>query len=96
MLAVLIAPPIEELLFRGLMLRGLMASWGVTAAGVVVTTLFFVLHLFEAVRYWPAMVAILTLSVATLGVRLRTGSVVAATAVHAAYNAALAVAVYVT
>ena len=27
-LAVLIAPPVEELLFRGVMLRGMIASWG--------------------------------------------------------------------
>lgn len=95
-LAVLIAPPVEELLFRGLMLRGMMASWGVTAAGIVVTILFFVLHLFEAAGYWPAMIAIITLSVVTLIARLRTGSVVAATVVHAAYNAALSIAVYAT
>jgi len=95
-LAVFIAPPVEELLFRGLMLRGLIASWGVTAAGTIVTILFFVLHLFEAIGYWPGMIAILVLSIVTLLARLRTGSVVASTAVHAAYNATLAVAVYAT
>lgn len=94
-LAVFVAPPVEELLFRGLMLRGLMASWGRTAAGIVVTLLFFALHLFEAANYWPAMAAIMTLSILTLLARLRTGSVVAAIAVHAAYNLALVVAVYV-
>ena len=55
------------------------------------TTLLFVLHLFEAGGYWPAVVSILLLSVVTLVARLRTGSVVAAMAVHAAYNATLAV-----
>jgi membrane protease YdiL (CAAX protease family) len=95
-LAVLIAPPVEELLFRGLMLRGMLASWGVRTAGIVVTLLFFALHLFETAGYWPSMVAILMLSVATLAARLRTGSIVSAMALHAAYNATLVFTVYAT
>jgi len=95
-LALLFAPFVEELLFRGLMLRGMLASWGVKAASVIVTVLFFTLHLFETSGYWPAMLAILSLSLATLFARLRTGSVVTSMAVHGAYNAALVVAVYST
>lgn len=94
-LALLFAPAFEEILFRGLMLRGLIASWGVVAAGTIVTILFFAIHLFEAFGYWPAMAAILTMSLVTLFARLRTGSLITSIAVHGAYNLALVVAVYV-
>jgi len=86
------APVIEELLFRGLMWRGLRASWGVIPAGAIVTLLFFALHLGETMHFWPAMIAIATLSVATLLARVRTGSVVASMVLHAAYNGTIAVA----
>ncbi|HUR81601.1 MAG TPA: type II CAAX endopeptidase family protein [Thermoanaerobaculia bacterium] len=85
-LALLYAPLFEELLFRGMMLRGMRASWGTTAAGIVVTILFFVLHLPETYGYWPAMLAIVIFSVVALCARLRTGSLVPAVAAHAGYN----------
>lgn len=93
-LALLFAPVTEELLFRGLMLRGLMASWGVVAAGTIVTILFFAMHLFEAFGYWPAMVSILTMGLVTLFARLRTGSLITSMAVHGAYNLVIVIAVH--
>lgn len=92
--AIAIAPPLEELLFRGLILRGFLASWGVTWASVATTVLFFIPHVFETGTYWPAILAILAIGAATLAGRLLTGSVYAAMAVHLAYNASLVVAVY--
>lgn len=85
-IATLYAPIFEELLFRGLMLRGMIASWGVKAAGIVVTVLFFALHLPETIGYWPGMLAILVVSVVTLLARLRTGSLVPSMAAHFGYN----------
>jgi membrane protease YdiL (CAAX protease family) len=85
-IAMLYAPLFEELLFRGLMLRGMTASWGVRAAGIVVTVLFFLLHLPETFGYWPASLAILGISVVTLFARLRTGSLAPAIAAHFGYN----------
>jgi membrane protease YdiL (CAAX protease family) len=92
--ALLFAPFFEELLFRGLMLRGLIASWGVGAAGTIVTILFFSIHLFETSGYWPAMAAVFTMGLVTLFARLQTGSVLTSIAVHAAYNLTIVVAVY--
>lgn len=88
------APVFEELIFRGLMLRGFMASWGLPAAGILVTVLFFVSHIPEMIGYWPSMLGIFLLSVLTLAARLRTGSVVSAMYVHLAYNVTLVAAVY--
>ena len=85
-IALLYAPLFEELVFRGMMLRGMRASWGPTAAGIVVTILFFALHLTETYGYWPAMLAILTFSVVALFARLRTGSLLPAIAAHLGYN----------
>ncbi|HVG23367.1 MAG TPA: CPBP family intramembrane glutamic endopeptidase [Thermoanaerobaculia bacterium] len=84
--AVVYAPPIEELLFRGLMLRGMIVSWGTRAAGTVVTLLFVLLHIFEVIGYWPALGAIVALSLLTLFARLRSQSLVPAIAAHLGYN----------
>ena len=93
LIALVYAPVIEELQFRGMMWSGLRASWGAVPAAITVTLLFFLLHLFETIHFWPAMVAIALLSVATLLVRVRTGSTIASMVLHAAYNGALVVGV---
>ena len=93
--ALLIAPPIEELLYRGLMLRGFAASWGMRASATVVTILFVLMHLAETFRYWPATIAILVLAITTALARIRTGSLVPPLAVHFAWNAAIVIAIYV-
>lgn len=90
----LYAPVFEELIFRGVMLRGFRASWGLPAASILVTVLFFILHIPEMVGYWPSILGIFLLSVLTLAARLRTGSVVSAMYVHLAYNLMLVSAVY--
>jgi membrane protease YdiL (CAAX protease family) len=93
--ALVYAPVVEELLFRGLMWTGLRASWGAAPAAITVTLLFFLLHLFETIHFWPAMLAIAMLSIATLLARVRTGSVVASMVLHAAYNGTVVLGVYV-
>ena len=90
----LIAPAAEEFLFRGVLLRGFAASWGLTASAVVVSALFVLLHLPEFVHYWPACGAIIALALGTLAARLLSGSLAPAVAVHAAYNLVMIVSVY--
>jgi hypothetical protein len=89
-LAVLLAPPIEELLFRGLMLRGLSRSWGPFAAGLTVTALFVAGHVFETGFYVPGLMAIAALGCATLAARAVTGALGPAIALHAGYNFVIA------
>lgn len=93
-IGVAIAPPTEEVLFRGLLLKGFTESWGAIPASIAVTLLFTLSHIFEVARYWPAALAIFTLAIATLVIRVRTGSVAPAIVLHMAYNAALVVIVY--
>jgi len=93
-IAVAIAPPTEEVLFRGLLLKGFTESWGAIPASIAVTLLFTVSHLFEVARYWPAALTIFTLAIATLVIRVRTGSVASAIVLHMAYNTVLVAIMY--
>jgi membrane protease YdiL (CAAX protease family) len=94
-LAVLVAPPVEEFVFRGVLLAGFSRSWTAASAGTLVTLLFVTCHLTEIWGYAPAMLSVLALGMATLFARVRTHSLAPAIALHAAYNLALAVFVYV-
>ncbi len=96
LMAVVIAPPGEELLFRGMLLKGLAASWGMAWASIVATLIFVALHLTETIHYWPANLFILVMAITALAIRLRTGSVVASMAFHAAYNGVIVTAVYLS
>ena len=88
---VLTAPPIEEFLFRGVLLTGFAKSWGRTVSAILVTVIFVSLHLPEVGRYWPALCAISSVAVLLLAIRLRSGSLAPAVAMHTAYNFGLAV-----
>ena len=89
--AVLIAPPIEELIFRGLLLRSLMRRMAFWPAAAISTTCFAALHLYE-VRGAASMV-LLFASIFVFGygqcllVRW-TGRLATSTIAHAATNAA--------
>jgi membrane protease YdiL (CAAX protease family) len=93
-LALAFAPFFEELFFRGLLLRGFTASWGNSAAAIVVTLLFLSLHLGDVIAYWPAMVAIVTISIFAIIARRTSGSLVPAMAMHGAYNSVFVIGVY--
>lgn len=88
-LAVLIAPPVEEFMFRGVLWTGFSRSWGPVVAAIVVTLVFVVIHLTEAAGYPPAMLSILAMAVAALAARILTGSLVPPILLHAAYNSVI-------
>jgi membrane protease YdiL (CAAX protease family) len=84
--AVLCAPAIEEIMFRGVLLTSLQRAWGTLCAAAVVTAIFVMLHAGEAATYPPALVAIGAIGILTLGLRLRTGRIGPAVSAHAGYN----------
>ena len=84
--ALLFAPVLEELLFRGVLFSGLKNSWGTPAAAGVSSVVFVLLHYAEVSGYVPALAAISTLAILTLRIRLRTGSIGPAIAAHFGYN----------
>jgi membrane protease YdiL (CAAX protease family) len=93
-LALAIAPPVEEFVFRGVLFTGLSRSWSVGASGMLVTLLFVATHLTEAWGYAPAIVCITAVGTAALIARILTKSLAPAVALHAGYNLVLVVSVY--
>jgi len=85
-MALLVAPPVEELLFRGALQAGFARSWGWRPAALVTTALFVSLHYSEFRTYLPAAGALVGLSMLTLWLRRRSGALGPAVAAHAGYN----------
>lgn len=92
-LVLLIAPPIEEFIFRGMLFTGLNNAFGTYLSAAVVTCLFVMVHVFEAMHYWPAWVGIFLLAVATMTLRIKYQSLVPALATHLSYNLIIVISV---
>ncbi len=90
----LVAPPVEEYLFRGVFASGLRTKLGFGLSTLIVTICFTSLHLAEILPYWPAFVAIAGLSVATSVLRERSGSLFPGIALHFSYNLTMSCAVF--
>lgn len=93
-IAICLAPPIEEFLFRGVLFQGLADAWGPMTSAATVTVLFSLFHLPETISYWPAIIAITIMATIAMTVRIRTRALGPAVALHAAYNAGLVLSAY--
>lgn len=88
-LAVLVAPPVEELLFRGVLLRWLTRRGGFWPAALLSSALFGLFHVYQAPSVGGAVLLGLALSVFGLGLAVlvrHTGRLAPAIAVHALSN----------
>ncbi|MGB5686300.1 MAG: CPBP family intramembrane glutamic endopeptidase [Candidatus Electrothrix sp.] len=85
-IALILAPPVEELLFRGVMFGGFCRSFGATWAAILTTSLFVASHLTEAIHFWPAFLFIMLMALAALWLRLQTKAIGPSIALHLAYN----------
>ncbi len=95
-LAVLTAPLVEEVVYRGVLYSGIERDWGKKVSVAAVTLLFALVH---APQYWgsyAAITAILSLSLALTLVRAWTGRLLPCVATHLVYNGIMAVALLVT
>jgi membrane protease YdiL (CAAX protease family) len=92
--AVLLAPPVEEALFRGVVLGGLARAWGIRVAMVLSGGVFWLLHASEWSTYWPGAVAIGLLTLLVTVLRVRTRSLGPCIAAHLAYNLVLVLFVF--
>ena len=90
LLAVAVAPIVEEILFRGYAYLGARERLGAVRAATAVTLLFVGLHLTETAGWWPATLGIATISVLLAVIMQRTGNLTHCIACHAGYNATLA------
>lgn len=93
-LAVGLAPLIEEFLFRGVLLAGFTRSFGVTPAVMLCTFLFVILHITELLRFWPAAIPLTGLALVAMWLRLQARSVWPAIAAHLGYNGLIVGCVY--
>lgn len=88
-IAVGIAPPVEETLFRGVVLEALVRRIRRFDAILVTTLLFGLAHTPDILGNWPAVAAILGGGWALAELRLRTRSLVPGVAAHMVYNGVL-------
>ena len=86
---VFIAPPVEEIFFRGFLLPILARGTGNVVAVVITSALFALLHASQIGHAWMAVVVLGGVSVVLCLVRIRYNSVAASTLVHMAYNGLL-------
>jgi membrane protease YdiL (CAAX protease family) len=94
LLAMVLAPPIEEFVFRGVLFGGLSRSWSPAPAGALVTLIFVCAHLGEVSGHPTAIAWVGVLGIVLLWVRVRTGSLLPGVVLHGFYNLVLVIAVY--
>ncbi|MCB1644570.1 MAG: CPBP family intramembrane metalloprotease [Pseudomonadales bacterium] len=90
--ALLLAPVIEEFLFRGILYDGF-SGFGTIVAFSISTLGFVLVHLPETLRFMPALLGISALSLASGWYRIKTGNLFNCIVMHLSYNLALASAV---
>ncbi len=85
-LGVLVAPLVEETIFRGFLYPVIARRWGI-AAGILITgTLFGLLHAAQLWGGWGQIALLILVGVLLTWVRARTGTVTASYFVHLGYN----------
>ena len=90
--AVFVAPPFEELLFRGFILLPIERSHGTSTAVLVTGAVFSLLHGWTTDWRWQHLFVLLVVGCIFGTARVRTGSMIPPTVLHIAYNSVVAVA----
>jgi len=85
-LAVLTAPFVEEIVYRGVLYSGIERAWGKNAGIVLVTLLFAGVHYTQYRASYAALAVILSLSLVLTLLRAATGKLLPCIATHLVYN----------
>ncbi len=85
-LGVLVAPLVEETIFRGFLYPVIARRMGITAGILVTGTLFGLMHAAQLWGGWGQIALLILVGVALTWVRARTGTVTASYFVHLGYN----------
>lgn len=86
---ILIAPPVEELFYRGFLYPVLARHLGMAAAVVLTSIPFALMHAQQLAAAWAPLFMLFLVSVALTIIRAKSGSVAASVLVHMAYNTTL-------
>ncbi len=86
---ILVAPLVEEMMFRGFLYPVVARSFGVVAGVLFTGTLFGIFHALQLWGAWGQIALLVGVGIALTTVRARTGSIFASTLVHIAYNTTL-------
>jgi membrane protease YdiL (CAAX protease family) len=89
LLAVFIAPPVEEYVFRGGIFAALASRVSPLWAGVITTLLFMAVHAPEKMYYPPGFIDVGLMAAAAAWMRVRFGSIRPGILLHIAYNGGL-------
>ena len=92
-MALVLAPPIEEFMFRGVLFSGVARAWGRLPAVLISTLLFVLLHIMEIVHDWIGGLAIGMLGLLALLLRVMASALGPAVWMHLTYNLVLVVVV---
>lgn len=92
-MAVLTAPIVEEVIYRGVLYSGLRSKIGVPASVIIVTLLFAAVHVPQYWRAWASLTALTILSLMLTVIRARSKSILPCVAVHLVFNSVGAVAI---
>ena len=84
--ALLLAPILEELVFRGIAFAGIAARFGPISAAIVTTLLFMALHAPEKLYYPPGFIDIGLMAMGAAALRLKFRSIRPAILLHILYN----------
>jgi membrane protease YdiL (CAAX protease family) len=94
-LGILVAPLIEETIFRGCIYPVFARTFGVTAGVVLTGALFGLSHGLQLAGAWKQVALLMAVGIFLTYIRARTGTVLASYLVHLGYNTLLFVALYV-
>lgn len=94
-MGLLVAPLVEETLFRGFLYPVLARSWGRLAGVVFTGGLFGLAHAAQLWGGWPQIALLVVVGVVFTAVRAHTGSVAASYFLHLGYNAFLFTGFYI-
>ena len=83
---IIMAPIIEEVLFRGLAFAGIAARLGPVWATAITTITFTALHAPEKILYWPGFIDVAAVALLSCALRLRYRSIRPGIAMHFCYN----------
>jgi membrane protease YdiL (CAAX protease family) len=89
LMALFLAPPLEEMLFRGVLYGGYRKSLGAARAAWLTTGIFALLHVTEVIYFPVALIAIISMALLALRMRLSHSAIGPAVAVHFGYNAVI-------